>query len=247
MNLRSVDVLPDESLIGFPVERIVEARSIWKSRSWPTRHSPLDFAVIAPSLGKGVPGTMTAVGERYGGAGVGSNGGGVRCGIFESLQIKGIGRNPLAGVSTDYWHKHGAASLQDCVKEAIWSEVLDAALPYGAVRSLAIIDTRQTFDAEIEETKEIVQVPRGLLIREPALRPAHFMRAGFIDLGRGRSDQLVDVSRTKSALARFKHLSIIVNSVDDTPASVMEEVFRRAAWQLARARAIRIVHPIFLS
>lgn len=85
-------------------------------------------------------GTKNGYLEMYGGAGLGANAGGVRCANVGDVQIKGIGLSCLAGNGTDKWHRHGAMSLQDAVKEAIFSELFHVAAPLGAVRALGVHD-----------------------------------------------------------------------------------------------------------
>jgi len=113
--------------------------------------------------------------ERYGGDGILNNGGGGRCGFDGRFHLKGIGANPLVGVrpSDGYGNSHanGFLSLDTAVYESIWAEIIHLALPYGAVRTVAIIDLRVDFE------EPHMRHPRGLLVRMPAVRPAHFIRA----------------------------------------------------------------------
>ncbi|WP_155290731.1 hypothetical protein [Pseudomonas chlororaphis] len=113
--------------------------------------------------------------ERYGGDGILTNGGGGRCGFDGDFQLKGIGPNQLVGVRQPdtYGNSHGNGflSLNIAIYESIWAEIINIALPYGAVRTVAIIDLETDFE-EPDQTH-----PRGLLVRIPAVRPAHFIRA----------------------------------------------------------------------
>jgi hypothetical protein len=193
-----------------------------------------------------------ALGERYGGPGLAGNGGGVRCGIVAGVQIKGIGRNPLAGTTTDYWHTHGALSLQDAVRETIWSEILAAALPFGAIRSLAVISTGTRFNVEIGESKSPGTAPRALLLREAALRPAHYMRSVFFAPGMEMRDHISDVHRTRNAVQAIpKNVESwfsrgVLGSSNSAPGAAVSaallEVARRAAAQISASRAKRLIH-----
>jgi hypothetical protein len=108
-----------------------------------------------------------------------------------AIQIKGIGRTPLASPkpkvtlgSTLTWnpknfylnlksyfseihHSHGGATLREAIGEAAWGEILQRELPFGANRVIAVIAT----DLKIGATGE----PRALIVRENSIRPAHFM------------------------------------------------------------------------
>ena len=119
--------------------------------------------------------------EIYGGAGVGANAGGVRCANLDQCQIKGIGPTTLAGRSTDKWHRHGACSIQDAVKETIFSELFHHATPYGSARAVAVISIGASFATEIGADKLPGSAPRALFVREKIVRLAHFMRSSFID------------------------------------------------------------------
>jgi hypothetical protein len=236
--------LPDSSFVPFDVYRLSKFREAWRH----PRLKNLDLTEYAVSVRESLATEdggirATALAELYGGSGVGSNGGGVRCGNIGEIQIKGIGRNPLAGKDTDYWHQQGAASLQDCVKEAIWGEILHSALPRGATRALAIIDCLETFEGIIDETQESVDVPRGLLLRETTIRLAHFMRSSFVNLSSSGSAQSIDIDRTARALhALPSMLGISKGRLAQAYVSALSGFIRASAEQLARARALRIVH-----
>jgi len=126
--------------------------------------------------------TLTGFAEIYGGAGVGANAGGVRCANLERCQVKGVGSTLLAGRTTDKWHKHGACSLQDAIKETIFSELFHIALPHGAARPIAAYDLGVTFATEIGVAKLPGKAPRGLFVRESIVRLAHFMRSSFMNV-----------------------------------------------------------------
>jgi hypothetical protein len=76
--------------------------------------------------------------ERYGGIGIGTNGGGARCGYYKSYQIKGVGRTPLVGKDCETWHSYGGLSLFDAIYEAIYSKILNNVLPKGAVNTCGV-------------------------------------------------------------------------------------------------------------
>jgi hypothetical protein len=124
--------------------------------------------------------------ELYGGAGLGANAGGVRAANISTplgtVQVKGTGTSILAGYTTAKWHKHGAMSLQDAIKEAVWSNVMDAALPYGAVKPIAVLDVGTRYATEIGVDKLPGSAPQALFVRETSVRVAHFMRSSFLNV-----------------------------------------------------------------
>jgi hypothetical protein len=122
-----------------------------------------------------------AIADRYGGVGIGRNGGSGRNAILHGLQIKGIGRTPLVSPSTEISHASGGAYLEECVREAIYAQVVAHDFPYGAVPAQAIIDTglEQDWPAPIQPARE----RRVLLVRPLFVRPAHFERALGFDSG----------------------------------------------------------------
>jgi hypothetical protein len=126
-------------------------------------------------------GCLTGVADRYGGAGIGRNGGSGRNALVEGFLVKGIGRTPLVSASTPLSHASGGAYLEECVREAIFAEVVAHDFPYGAVPVLGILDTGlvQEWPDGIDPGIE----PRTLLIRPPFVRPAHFERALGFDSG----------------------------------------------------------------
>jgi hypothetical protein len=119
--------------------------------------------------------SSAAVADRYGGTGIGRNGGSGRAVYVDGYHIKGIGRTPLVSRLTDTAHASGGAYLEECVREAVMSELVDAEFPFGAVPVLAIIETGQV---EIWQTDQGPKPERRCLLVRPAfLRPAHFTRA----------------------------------------------------------------------
>lgn len=118
---------------------------------------------------------VTGYADRYGGIGIGRNGGSGRAAMVHGYHVKGIGRTPLVSPLTDHGHASGGAYLEECVREAIFSELVAAEFPGGAVPILAIIDTGLT---QVWQTDRGPMRERHCLIVRPAfLRPAHFERA----------------------------------------------------------------------
>lgn len=138
-------------------------------------------------------GTEIAWADRYGGAGIGGNGGSGRAALFSGMYLKGIGPTPLTGTTTHRYHTNGEVPLREAVGETIFAELFAHELPWGAVRSEAIIDTLSNIQPPFDPDHEgpVICERRVLLVREPPLRPAHFERAAHFtgpEALRGESD-----------------------------------------------------------
>ncbi|MDO6581348.1 hypothetical protein Q4491_08310 [Photobacterium sp. 2_MG-2023] len=179
--------------------------------------------------------------ERYGGQAINRNGGGARAGLKGHFQVKGMGPNALVGEGSDFWYSHGSATLVDMIQEALWGEVCHHLLPYGSVRCLAVIQTG--LDAIGDHKKEQVKLPGGMVVRENALRIAHFERAPFFSPS-ARAEELVsDCDRTKAALESLKYsieqiLATHIASLSDGLIALVE----RWAVQFAYAKSVRLMH-----
>ncbi|WP_434574595.1 hypothetical protein J3P88_07825 [Pseudomonas sp. Z3-6] len=175
--------------------------------------------------------------ERYGGDGILRNGGGGRCGFDGDYQLKGIGPNNLVGANSDEAHGNGLLSLETAVYESIWAEIINIALPYGAMRTVAIISMGTEFNQDGKT------YARGLLVREAAVRPAHFIRAPYFnDIS---PDSLCsDARRVKLAVQRL--IEFLPAGPDGELVSNLGfglvELAKRYARQFAAARAKRIIH-----
>jgi hypothetical protein len=128
-----------------------------------------------------------AIADRYGGGGIGLNGGSGRAAVVNGYLVKGVGRTPLVSALTDPAHASGGAYLEESVREAILAEVVRSEFPHAAIPILAIIDTGlvQPWDAAFGPNKE----RRVLLVRPCFLRPAHFERAAPFYSGDPREGQ----------------------------------------------------------
>lgn len=179
--------------------------------------------------------------ERYGGGGIVRNGGGGRCGFDGRYHLKGIGPNQLVGKDSDAAHGDGCLCLATAVYESVWAEIINQALPYGAIRTLAVLDTGLQFEQFGR------QLARGLLVREPVVRPAHFIRAVYFKESThgGLSEDAQRVRLAVQQLGEFLPGWGVARS-DESPdarfADGMVELARRYACQFAIARAKRITH-----
>lgn len=141
------------------------------------------YALLTSTAAEGVQ--VTAFADRYGGVGIGSNGGSGRAASINGYYVKGIGPTPLIGKTTNPAHSTGHCTLEECIREAVLSECVDAEFPWGAVPVLAIIGTGVSVPMAPEPgiglDNPTGMMELGLLIRPNFLRPAHFDRAlGFL-------------------------------------------------------------------
>lgn len=183
----------------------------------------------------------TFMAERYGGDGILSNGGGGRCGFDGLWQLKGLGPNQLVGKDVDADHSDGNLSLDTAIYESIWSEIINVALPFGAIRTVAVLDTGRTYE------ERGIATPRGLLVRQPVVRPAHFIRATYFE--EKQFNRLSkDAQRVKTAIAKLVDF-LPSAGVAPTASSMIErlefgllELAARFAEQFAAAKAKHIIH-----
>lgn len=141
--------------------------------------------------------TKIMLAERYGGFGIGSNGGGARCGSLGPFQVKGCGKNPLAGPDQDVHHAYGGFKAVYAVHEAIYASILETVLPLGAVRILGVILTGAS-GAYVK--KDIERGWGALMVRDAVLRPANFLRArSFRPTKEIREVVVSDVGRVRRA------------------------------------------------
>ena len=131
------------------------------------------YAIASPGAG-----SVRGFADRYGGSGIGQNGGSGRAVILNGYSLKGVGATPLVSALAAPSHASGGAYLEESVRETIYSEIVRRHFPHSAVPTLAIIDTgRMQYWGNVHgpSAERMVTV-----VRPAFLRPAHFMRAvGF--------------------------------------------------------------------
>jgi hypothetical protein len=183
--------------------------------------------------------------ERYGGGGVGENGGGGRVGNYANFQVKGAGPNPVTN-STSTWYSYGSLNLVDAAYEAIFSTVLNDLLPLGCAKIYGIIFTSQTgaFHSLNGGTQDPQLSPASgaLLVREPTLRPAHFMRADAFKPAKP-SNLMKDSNRVRIVNKRLKDKF----AGDNEFIRYLGTFLLSSAKQFAFALAARITHGALTS
>jgi hypothetical protein len=247
--------LPSSSFEGFPTIRLTNPRVAWFNKSTFSAEAARDAAFCIPINGEPESAYISGdsrlqLADRYGGIGVGYCGGSARCGIFGDVQIKGTGINPLYGIkqnaSPDPWHIGGTMNLDEAGREVIWSAICDYALPHGAVSALAIVLT----GTKTSKPYCTPKVPRVLLMRSPALRPAHFMRNIIFRSSEPPTDPYCfDSLRTSAAInmlanafETFFSIEAGCNSATEIISAGLASVARRFAFQIAASFAKRIFH-----
>ena len=188
--------------------------------------------------------TRTFLAERYGGAGILTNGGGARCGVDPSgIQIKGVGRNPLIGKESQRGYRSGGLTLVDALKEVVWGEILSHVLPHGSITTLAVI----RFIPQTSKKKSQSDISsQAIALRPVSLRPAHFCSAPFfLPLAKHNKQLLHDSDRVMGAVSYFPQalsLSLGSHRPDASINQHMLNIVIRWAEQLGAARALRIMH-----
>ena len=221
--------LPAASLVPFDVYRLKQAKAIWLNRDlsgefddehvFLTTFAYATGSPVLPDSALDKNTSLVAYAERYGGEGIGTNGGGARCGNFNGYQVKGNGPNPLVGERSetsadgdrtkqqdDLWHSYGGYSLRDAALEAINTVVLNEVLPLGAANCVGIIetgeDTALMFGLKLDDP--FIRAKGALLVREAVMRPAHLLPADkFRIKDQFRHVISSDLHRTRQANRHF--------------------------------------------
>ena len=192
--------------------------------------------VCAHHVSENVVGTRDAhaiaFADRYGGSGIGLNGGSGRAAILGNYHVKGIGRTPLVSSLTPQSHASGGAYMEECVREAIFAEVVRHEFPCSAVPVLAIIDTGMV---KVWETEHgLKHERRTLLVRPNVVRPAHFARAAAFFSGDPKEGSK-DTRRVEVFFA---------NVVAAVGKAALTEAFRRFWDNWAQQMAYAFVHRL---
>jgi hypothetical protein len=172
--------------------------------------------------------------DRYGGPGIGLNGGSGRAAVINGYLVKGVGRTPLVSPLTEESHASGGAYLEESVRETIYSEIVRAEFPHSAVPILAIIDTGME---QIWKTSSGSKTERRVLIVRPCfVRPAHFERATAFYSG----DAHEGANDTKR-VSRFFSSTVSLFGKDELCAAY-ERLWTNWARQLAYSFVHRLPH-----
>lgn len=252
-----LQTLPSTSFLSFDACRLASPVVAWVNDELACEASLLEHAYALPigddDSSAFLPQSKRFLADRYGGWGIGANGGSARCGMDRDIQIKGIGRNALAGSKTPFWHSYGGMNLSEAIRDAIWGELCHLALPFGASRALGIVGTGTSVPLPYRRPGGPSTTPRALLIRNPPLRPAHYMRAiYYAKADVARHGLCPDHIRTANALAQLEPalsgIYDLTHCATDGPARMGDglcKMFGRMAEQSAAAFARKIMHGAF--
>ena len=222
-NLPRIDHWSRSLLVPFTAHRIRSASLAWLNRRWFLERGfdlaqertlrqvsewlVEEFAWCVQSGSDGVTAdTRTLWADRYGSTqGRSPHGGSGRVATVGCFQAKGIGPTPLVGQGDKPGHSHGCLSLEECLREAIYAEVMAAEFPHGAVPAIAILDTGLHFSSPEPDQLYDQNARRGILIRPSVVRPAHAERAPLFKQPTGdfRNSQAADVQRTRDVIAHW--------------------------------------------
>jgi hypothetical protein len=238
--------------IPFSVSKIKGAKLVWRhpshSESAYSRQENEDFltdnayAIAATPAFKNVEfdhmHTRQLIAERYGGGGIGTNGGGGRCGNTDDYQLKGIGANCLVGETTDKLHSYGGLDVPAAMLEIINSYVFGKVLPLGTVKVQGLIFVGEDAGIDIGRDRTCWG---AIMVRDKALRPAHLMRVvSFKPRPSFEFAHTNDIARMrrmyrKLAASFAKHNEFIV---------MLGGFLRNQANQFGFARAARILNGV---
>jgi hypothetical protein len=222
-------------LVPFGVQPLPNARVLWLNRRWLTQQElPFAEAALLEQFAISTPGERIVHADRYGDPrGTSPHGGSGRVATIGKFQVKGIGPTPLVGDAT-WIHSHGHMSLTEAICEAIFGEILDQELPFGAVPAIAIIDCGEVMKTPHGELR------RALVVRPAALRPAHLLRAASFVPSTGLAvTPSPDATRVREAIAHLASMKDVDLARLHLPRDIAE-LLDRLAQQAATADALRL-------
>lgn len=196
--------LPSSSFVPVATQRLRAPTVVWTSGGKFTEQWAVDNAFCIRQGDEPADAYFaeerTQLADRYGGHGVGSGGGSGRCATFGQLQIKGVGRTPLVTREADRFHTSGTVSLSEAAHEVIWSQLLSVVLPYGVVPLVAIVNSKGAVPRGNSNGPD-THWQRTLLMREFALRPAHYLRNLYFETPKASTGGLCqDASRVRDTI-----------------------------------------------
>ena len=243
-------LLPESSFVPVTTCRLAQPTLLWQDECAAAMGFDPEHVYCCPTAGEqaGIYTAETRLewADRYGGVGVGAAGGSGRCAAYGGLQTKGVGVTPLVGHDADANHSSGEQTVLSALTEAVFAQVFQAALPFGAVPTLSVLLVRRMGEARLSPSA------RAVTVRPFVLRPAHFIRnmlnqqqrqpQGVMAPGLAR-----DTYRVTQALRQFVaglETCLGVNATDDvsTIDQGLRALTRRLAWQFAASFAKRLPH-----
>lgn len=174
--------------------------------------------------------------ERYGGVGLGFNGGGGRCGNSTDFQLKGIGSNCMVGTASDKIHSYGGMDAPLAIIECINTKLISMVSPQGAVRISGIIYVGGKTAFYHHPSNKCWGV---ILVRDHCIRPAQLLRAPLFKTNPENGIRLTeDTARirrlNKQLLKKIKNPSLYIKYLGD--------FLQKSANQFGFARAAHVMH-----
>lgn len=243
-------LLPEASFIPVSTRRLARPKLLWQDERAQALGFDAERVFCSPVAGDAPNAyaneTRMEWVDRYGGIGVGTAGGSGRCAVHGQLQTKGVGVTPLVAHDADANHSSGEQTVLSALAEAVFAQVFQAALPFGAVPTLAVMLVQATAATYPSPSS------RAITARPFVLRPAHFMRNLLNQEQRQPQGTLApgltrDAYRVSQALQSFTNglEACLGANADDDLEKVdqgLRELTRRLAWQFAASFAKRLPH-----
>jgi hypothetical protein len=257
---RLVDGAPDLAqcgphlLVPFNVRRLRRATVFWINRRWflergidvsatDTRERVQNW--LTSEFGYAIPRSedppefytaesRVVFADRYGSStGLTPHGGSGRVATIGYFQAKGVGVTPMAGKGANWVHSNGCASLEEGIREVIFSELAGAEFPYGAVPIIALLDTELSFCAPDSGQP----MRRAIIVRPATLRLAHAERAPMFNhsLTPFANIQIEDAQRTRDVVTAWMSGRVGGLQVPSIP-----ELFSRIVKQVAFGQIHRL-------
>lgn len=238
MDIPLLQQITNSESVDFTGHKVTKYKSLWRSKSCLKDHELyviketecLKNTSIDPTISR----TLTA--ERYGGVGISTNGGGVRCGNINNYQLKGIGANYLVGNNNQYSHSYGGLDASNAIAEIINTNTLKKVLPLGAVNIHELIFTGENSAYDTTNNSSCWGV---IMVRDICVRPAHFLPApGFMPKPEYSRFFKSDIARTRNINRK------LAASFDNHNQFILfiGEYLANCANQFAFSRVARIMH-----
>lgn len=248
--------LPEESFVSFDAYKLNETEVVWINRNLIEEYNIAfdenflkgelidNFSYVSKGYAKKqrmeINDKKQFMADQYGSRHEVCNGGSARCGLNGHFQIKGIGPNPLVATNISESHSHGKLFIDEAISEAIWGEICHKHLPYGAIRTLAIIKTNTKH--KFGYLDEAPYKHCALAIREVSVRPAHFERCTFfwpaVNYSYLRDNDANRVRKALPYLSKFLLGGVEGASLSDA----FNKMIDRLACQIAASRVKGIPH-----
>jgi hypothetical protein len=243
--------LPESSFVPVTTRRLARPELLWQDEGAAALGFDPERIYCSPVPGDAPEAyadeTRVEWADRYGGIGLGAAGGSGRCATYGGLQTKGVGVSPLVAHDADVHHSSGAQTAPCALVEALFSRVFQAALPFGAVPTLAVVLAHRPDGGE-----RLTSSARALTFRPFVLRPAHFMRNVLNQQqrepqGASAPGLTRDAHRVVRALQQLPQglqaaLGLPLTDAAETIDAGLRELTRRLAWQFAANFAKRLPH-----